>query len=389
MQAIAPIATTSVVGSGNSAAKFNRNHGLANQHQAQSFPNQHMTVPCLYTKQILKKRKAWSDGKAKISHSKGFYFCTLIDAEDLRCKAVSTTLKLSKFVTPSTVAPPPRKDAFDAFRENNQPANHGRSTGNSRASNGPGKRSLDEELDDLWGDEPPPPKTHSYDDNHRGPARPNYPPQRDQRYLSQRNEASSSLPEYFDTSFSAAIPPPTLNLHRTQQSAAPSSRPTASDLASLRTTSHGSSRGSSKASSPSGKGKVTFAHGDMLSSVYRYAPPSSQEDQEPSDWGASSALPVTLRVPASSRSVAVTSPEDDWLHPIACTAGAGRLGPTGLAAVCSRRGSALHTHARGCERGAKLQQQLCRQLLQLAIQLLFLQYKFIYSFINCIITILY
>eukprot|EP01039_Chlorochromonas_danica_P001736 gene1736-1896_t len=43
-----------------------------------------MRLPCLYTKQIVKKRKAWSDGILKISINKGIYFATLLDAEDLR-----------------------------------------------------------------------------------------------------------------------------------------------------------------------------------------------------------------------------------------------------------------------------------------------------------------
>lgn len=41
-------------------------------------------LPCLYTKQITKKRKAWSDGILKISINKGIYFATLLDVEDLR-----------------------------------------------------------------------------------------------------------------------------------------------------------------------------------------------------------------------------------------------------------------------------------------------------------------
>ncbi|RYG66344.1 DUF2439 domain-containing protein, partial [archaeon] len=213
----------------------NKSHTAATQNKiaVQSASNHHIIVPCLYTKQLLKKRKAWTDGKARISHSKGLYFCTLIDAEDLRCKGLescqlqsaevimlkkrenfvinmenhlveidftqspqlntskqieenqvsATRLKLPKFVSPSTVAPPPRDanlDAFNASREK-QPGVYGRTAGSGTA-----KRSLDEEIDDLWGETP----THN-------------PTQAPVTHTHQQQVKSnaSSLPEYFDTSF--------------------------------------------------------------------------------------------------------------------------------------------------------------------------------------------
>lgn len=332
----------------------NRNHnGVATQSKmaAESIPNQHIIIPCLYTKQVLKKRKAWTDGKAKISHSKGLYFCSLIDAEDLRSKSLEscqlqpaevvmlkkrenfvinmenhlveldftqsvqynenkqaenksvsvTNLKLPKFVPPSTVAPPSRRDtnseAFDTFRDR-QPGAYGRPSAayNSSASSGLGKRSLDEELDDLWGETPS-----------------NKPTQPAAGFRSQQQPKQSdaaSLPEYFDTSFSAAVPTPTLNLYKS--AATNTAKPLQSHASSSSlnynnsnnpTSSHASSRASSKASSPSSsKAKVSFAHDDMLSSVYRY-PAAGLSSQEGEDWGGGGGAPlVSLRAPASTHS---------------------------------------------------------------------------------------
>lgn len=134
-------------------------------------------IPCLYTKQIQKKRKAWSDGLLRVSIHNGVYSCTLIDAEDMRGLGIESRplealeiakfkkrqpfiltmeshlvdltfeshqpdsddssgakLKLTKFVPPSRIARPVTPE----------PARHVNASA-------PQRQTLDDELDDLWG----------------------------------------------------------------------------------------------------------------------------------------------------------------------------------------------------------------------------------------------
>ncbi len=136
-----------------------------------------LRIPCLYTKQVQKKRKVWSDGVLRVTNNKGIVICTLIDAEDVRSiglesrqlvsaevtklmskqtltigmdnhlievsfeqqknESINPPLKIAKFVPPSRIAAPPSVGVI--------------AKAPAASSSAASKRSLDEELDDLWG----------------------------------------------------------------------------------------------------------------------------------------------------------------------------------------------------------------------------------------------
>lgn len=61
----------------------NANSAIAMNPQKQTTSNV-LRLSCMYTKQMTKKRKAWSDGILRVTIHNGIYSCTVIDAEDVR-----------------------------------------------------------------------------------------------------------------------------------------------------------------------------------------------------------------------------------------------------------------------------------------------------------------
>jgi hypothetical protein len=55
-----------------------------NKIAASTSESQKIRLSVMYTKQLNKKRKSWSDGILKVCIDRGVYSCTLIDAEDVR-----------------------------------------------------------------------------------------------------------------------------------------------------------------------------------------------------------------------------------------------------------------------------------------------------------------
>jgi hypothetical protein len=169
-------------------------------------PSTVLKLTCMYTKQINKKRKVWSDGFLKVVIDGDFYQCTLIDAEDVREVGLDSrqlepaeigrfiarkphqldmenyivditfedtastpsitnkpvaggpSLKLPKFVPPSRYIPPqPRyqppqqtpRNGVNEFQQMNHPSSMSTS---SSSFGGKSYRMTDTELDDIWGD---------------------------------------------------------------------------------------------------------------------------------------------------------------------------------------------------------------------------------------------
>ncbi len=148
-----------------------------------------LRLPCMYTKQINKKRKVWSDGILKVVIDGDIYHCTLLDAEDVRGIGLDSrqlepaevvrfknrqahnlemenyivdvifddlsstgapSLKLPKFVPPSRYIPPhhpPKQELRKNMSQNHNLGDVKLQTG------GRAYRVTDGELDDIWGNE--------------------------------------------------------------------------------------------------------------------------------------------------------------------------------------------------------------------------------------------
>jgi hypothetical protein len=147
-------------------------------------------IKCLYTKQLTKKRKTWSDGLLKISCSGGSYYCSLSDAANIResvlvsrplenievqklkkneevelefenylvnvlsssdsVKDTGPPLKLAKFVPPSRYIPPTTNS--QSYVNNAAPVVASTS---STAFGGGRYRVSPDELDDIWDTDAP------------------------------------------------------------------------------------------------------------------------------------------------------------------------------------------------------------------------------------------
>uniref|UniRef100_A0A7S3HJN9 5'-3' DNA helicase ZGRF1-like N-terminal domain-containing protein n=1 Tax=Spumella elongata TaxID=89044 RepID=A0A7S3HJN9_9STRA len=150
-------------------------------------------LKCMYTSQLTKKRKTWSDGILKVFFSGGSYQCSLLDGAKLRetvlvsrqlesveiqalkkneeieldfegylvtvsagnpeldAAKIGPPLKLPKFVPPSRFVPPTRlTEQIPSTNATTMPKSIGASKGPYRVSN--------DELDDIWDCDQPPQK---------------------------------------------------------------------------------------------------------------------------------------------------------------------------------------------------------------------------------------
>lgn len=163
-----------------------------------------LKLSCMYTKQINKKRKVWSDGLLKVVIDGDIYQCTLIDAEDVREIGLDSrqlepaevnrfktrkphqldmenyivdisfddleapdvalpktatggpSLKLPKFVPPSRYVPQPhqlqyQQQPINRYGQPPQQRLHQQPTSNSTSFGGRSYQMTDAELDDIWG----------------------------------------------------------------------------------------------------------------------------------------------------------------------------------------------------------------------------------------------